>query len=204
MRRGTTPAPDPIDYDVDFTRNPPLILFRNGVRAGAPIQLSVQIEPAGVPVTWSVERDARPAPDGDDAGVIALSPNLLPTLTPEGGDPLKATLLADAVGSFHIRPFEDCNGDDAFQGDDAAGARVDREPFIIMNFVLLDATLFQDDSIARSANMVANLVGGAISVRSGAFNIAAPAGEAIHMNVLADIVGGGGDGRRGLDRAFAG
>lgn len=205
LRRGTTAAPDRTNYDVDFTANPPLVLFRDAVQAAAPMALSVQVQPAGVPVRWSVQRDTRPAPDGDDAGVIALSPNPLPTLTPDGGDPLKATLLADAVGSFHLRPFIDANGDAAFQGDDAGGARIDREPFIIMNLVFLNVALFRDDSIARSANMVAALTGaGGITVTSGAFAIAAPAGEAIHMNVLADVVGGGGDGRRGLNRAFAG
>jgi hypothetical protein len=205
LRRGTTAAPDRTNYDVDFTTNPPLVLFRDAVRAAAPVALSVQVEPAGVPVRWSVQRDTRPAPDGDAADVIALSPNGLPTLTPDGGDPLKATLMADAVGSFHLRPFVDANGDNAFQGDDAGGARIDREPFIIMNLVLLNVALFRDDSVARSANMVAAVTGGGgIRVTSGAFDITAPAGEAIHMNVLADVVGGGGDGRRGLDRAFAG
>lgn len=204
LRRGTTAGLDQTNYDVDFTNNPPLVMFRGAVSA-APIALSVQVQPAGVPVSWSVQRDARPAPDGDDAGVIALSPNALPTLTPNGGDPLKATLMADAVGSFHLRPFIDCNGDGAFQGDDAGGARIDREPFIIMNLVLLNVDLFRDDSVARSANMVATLTGaGGINVTGGTFNIAAPAGAAVHMNVLADVVGGGGDGRRGLDRAFAG
>lgn len=205
LRRGTGAGLDATNYDVDFTGNPPLVMFRDSVQAAAPIDLSVQVEPAGIPVRWDTQRDTRPAPDGDDAGVIALSPNALPTLTPDGGDPLKATLLADAVGSFHVRPYVDCNGDSTFQGDDAGGARIDREPFIIMNLVLLDVTLFRDDSAPRSVNMVPAVTGGGgITVPSGAFAIGAPLTAAIHMNVRADVVGGGGDGRRGLNRGFAG
>src|SRR5262249_30476384 len=172
--------------------------------AGAPVSLSVQAEPAGVPITWSIQRDTRPAPDGDHADVVALSPSPLPTLTPDGADPLKATLLTGAVGSFHIRPFVDCNGNGTFQGDDAGGARIDREPFMIMNLVLVSAALHQDNSIARSANMVASPFGGGIRVSGGVFNIAVPATAAIHMNVLANVVGGCGDGRRGLTQVFAG
>jgi hypothetical protein len=181
-----------------------MVLINNSVRAAAPIALSVQVQPPGAPVRWSIQRDTRPAPNGDAPGVIARSPRALPTLTPNGADPLRATLLADAVGSFHIRPFIDCNGNGTFQGLDAAGAVIDREPHIIMNLVVVGVMLHQDNSIARSANMQAAIAGGGIGVRSGAFNIAAPAGEAIHMTVQADVIGGGGDGRRGLDQVFAG
>jgi hypothetical protein len=205
LRRGTTAAPDPTNYDVDFTSNPPLVLIRDSVVAASPVNLSIQVEPAGVPVTWSIQRDTRAAPDGDHADVIALSPNALPTLTPDGGDPLKATLVADAVGSFHIRPFVDCNANNTFEGDDASGTRIDREPFIIMNLVLVDVALHADDSVARSANLVGTSDGaGGIRVSGGSFDIATPALAAIHMNARANLIGGGGDGRRGLGVVFAG
>jgi hypothetical protein len=204
IRRGTTPAPDHTNYDVDTATNPPLVLLANSVQSASPLALSVQIEPAGVAVLWSIQRDTRPAPHGDDAKVIARSANALPTLTPDGGNPLHATLLADAAGTFHIRPFIDCNGNGTFNGLDAAGATIDREPFIIMNLVLVDVSLHQDNSVTHGANMVAAAAGGAVGVQSGAFDITIPAGEAIHMAALVDVVGGGGNGRRGLGQVFAG
>jgi hypothetical protein len=204
LRRGTTAALDRTNYDVDTASNPPLVLINNSVRAAAPLALSIQVEPTGVPVLWSIQRDTRPAPDGDDAGVIARSPNQLPTLTAGAGSPPTATLLADAIGTFHIRPFIDCNGSGTYTGLDASGTVIDREPFIIMNLVLVGISLHQDNSVAHSGNMVATASGGGVGVRSGSFNIANPAGEGIHMTALADLTGGGGDGRRGLDRVFAG
>src|SRR5207253_1981406 len=99
--------------------------------AASPINLSVAATPAGVPVLWDVQRDTRPAPDGDHANVIALSPNPKPTLTRNAVNPLRATLRANAVGSFHILPFIDCNGNGKFD------ATKNSEPFMIMNLVLI-------------------------------------------------------------------
>ena len=205
LRRGMGAAPDPNNYEVDFAGNRPLVLIENSVLATKPIGFSVQAEPVGVPVSWSIIRDTRPAPDGDHPDIIALSPNPVPTLTPNGADPLKSTLLADAVGSFHIIPYVDCNGNNQFDfNDPATGNRIDREPFIIMNLVLVRVTLHGDNSIARSANLTAAGVGGGINVSGGAFNINAPNTAAIHLNARANVVGGGNDGRRGVDKVFAG
>jgi hypothetical protein len=52
--------------------------------------------------------------------------------------------------------------------------------------------------------MVATPAGGAVGVRSGSFNIGNPAGEGIHMAAVVDLIGGGGNGRRGLTQVFAG
>ncbi|MDO3379167.1 peptidoglycan-binding protein [Geoalkalibacter halelectricus] len=191
------------DFDEDFTTNPPLVLLHNAVRAADPINLSVQIEPAGVPVSWSVQRDTRAVPNGDHAGVIALSPNPAPTLTPNGADRLRATLITDAVGSFHVRPFVDIDGNGQFDHN------IDREPFIILNTVLVHASLHQDNSIAEATHFVVNNLNpgpppSGIRVRSGVFAIATPNTAALKMTATLDLVGGGNDGTRGLDRVFAG
>lgn len=204
--RGAGAALNAADFDEDFTANAPLVLLEGSVLAAHPINMSVQVAPAGVPISWkSVQRDTRPAPDGDHASIIALSPNPIPTLTPDAGNQLQATLLTDAVGSFHIRPFVDCNGNGQFDHN------IDREPFIIMNLVLVRVTLNQDNSLPHNNFNVAQAttpagapIAGSIFVSSGAFNIANPATAAIHMNAQADVVGGGDDGTRGLDRVFAG
>jgi hypothetical protein len=108
------------------------------------------------------------------------------------------------VGSFHICPYVDCNDNKTFDFMAKDGTRIDREPFIMMNLVLVRVRLHQDNSVARSGNMRAQLPGGDIKVKTGKFKIDAPTEAAIHMSVLADLVGGGNVGRRGLIRVFAG
>lgn len=198
LRIATGAAPIAADFSVDFGVNAPLVLLEASLAAANPVALDVTVTPAGIPVSWTVERDTRPAPDGDDPGVVALSPNATPTLTP--GAPLRATLLPDSVGSFHLRPYVDCNGNGKFD------ATRNAEPFIVMNLVLVRVTLHADAAVARSTNFVVGPGGGvgSIGVSSGSFTIGAPATAAIHMNAQADAVGGGGDGTRGLDRVFAG
>lgn len=203
LRRGTTANPDPTNYDEDYATNPPLVLLEDSVLAARPIELSVRVEPAGVPVSWTVPRDTRAAPNGDHADIVALRPGEPTLTTPVGGDRLRATLLADRVGSFHICPYVDCNGNNQFDFNDAAGARIDREPYIFMNLVLVRATLHRDQCMTH-APLVGAAAGGGIGVTSGAFNIATPNNAAIHLNAQVDLVGGGGDGRRGLNRVFGG
>jgi outer membrane protein OmpA-like peptidoglycan-associated protein len=202
--RATTAALNVADYDVDFAANVPVVLLEGAVLAANPVNLSVTVAPANVPVSWDVQRDTRPAPDGDHPSIVALSPNPRPTLTPNVANPLLATMVTNAVGSFHIRPFVDTNGNGRF---DAAG----REPFLIMNLVLVRVTENQDNStrqnnfsVAQGTTVAGVAVPGSIAVSSGTFNIASPGTTAIHMNVQADLVGGGDDGLRGVDRVFAG
>lgn len=190
------------DFDVDFTANPPLILLENSVQAATPVNLSVVVAPVGVPVSWSVLRDTRAAPNGDHASIVALSANASPTITRNAANPLTATLLTDCVGSFHIRPFVDINGNNSFD------AGIDFEPFMIMNLVLVRVTLNVDNSLSPGANFArtpdTTAPAGVIRVPGGPFNIAAPAGDDIHMNAQADLVGGGDDGLRGVSSVFAG
>lgn len=190
-------APAEGDYDRDFVANPPLVLVHGSLRAASPARLSVRVDPVGVPLRWDVHRDDRPAPDGDDAAVIAASPAAAPTLAQDGADPRKATLVADAVGSFHVRAFVDCNGSGRFD----QGA--DLEPFIIQNVVLVGATVHRERSAAH-ATLVASPNGGGINVSGGVFNVATPNLAAMHMLAEVDLMGGGANGQRGLAQVFAG
>ncbi len=196
-------GPTAADFDVNVATNRPLVLLNGSVLAAHPINLSVKIVPAGVPVSWKAPRDNRPSPDGDHGSIKTLLPHASPKITGAGRT---ATLFTDAVGSFHVCPFVDCNGNGEFDFDEAAtGKRIDREPFIMLNLVLVRVTFVQDDSVTHEANFTAASDGaGGIGASGGPFNINAPAGEIIHMNVQADLVGGGDDGLRGVDRVFAG
>lgn len=185
------------EHSEDFTVNDPLVLLRNTVLAANRINLTVTVEPAGVPVLWSVQRDTATG-TGDHARVIAVSPNPKPTLVRNVGAPLTATLLTDAVGSFHIRPFVDGNGNGDYEHN------IDREPSLVLNVVMVNATLHRDNSSRHNNFADTPLPNNGIRVSSGAFSLAAPATAAIHMNSQVNLIGGGADGRRGLGEVFAG
>lgn len=197
---GAGPVPAPSAFDPDPTVNLPLPLVENSIPAGSPVALGVTVQPAGVPVSWQALRASGiPVGSGGDdaAGVVALSPNPVPTVTPDGGNPLAATMLSDAVGTFHVRAFVDGNANGTFD------AGIDREPAIVLPVVLGRATLALDSSVARSTNFTVTN-GGGIGVSSGTFNVAAPATTALHMNAQVDVVTGGTNGRRVIEQFFGG
>ncbi|NYI59201.1 peptidoglycan-binding protein [Cellulomonas soli] len=193
-------APVPADLDTNPRVNPPVPLLEGSVVVADPIALRVTVRPVGAPVRWSVLRAAGiPAADGgDDApAIVALHAAPAPTLVEDAADALRATLLTDGTGTYHVRAFLDGNGNGRYdQG-------VDREPAIVRNVVLGRATLFLDSTVASSANFVVTpLAGNGFDVRSGQFDIANPGTAAVHLNAQVDLVTGGTDGRRSADRYF--
>lgn len=197
-------VPVPADFDDNPTANRPIPLLENSVVAATPITLTVAVRPAGTPVLWSVQRAAGiPAADGGDdaAAIVALHPAAAPTLTPDPGNPLAATLLTDNVGTFHIRPFVDGNGDGTYE------YRVDREPSIVRN-VLLGRVTFVLDTSREPPGTFAHRGDGAggIIIETGnpAFDITRPATAAVHFLVQADLVTGGANGRRAAGQYQAG
>ena len=85
--------------------NDPLVLIEDSVSLSDRIKMSVEIQPAGVgPIRWSAQRDR--SSTGDHNDIIAFKGSDSLTL-----DPVTGTLSPDNVGSFHIRPYIDCNGD---------------------------------------------------------------------------------------------
>jgi hypothetical protein len=65
-------------------------------------------------------------------------------------------------------------------------------------------TLVADNSATHVGHVAPSIGGGNFRLRTGSFNIAAPGTEAIHMNATVDVVSGGPNGRRLLDRVFVG
>jgi len=196
------------DFDLDVTVNEPLTLIEGCIPAANPVNLTVDIEPAAAnaAVSWDVKRDRRPG-QGDDAKIVALAGNKeAPTITPDAADKLKATLQADAVGSFHVCPYIDCNGSRTFDFDDASGTRIDREPHLIMNYLIVRAQGKTNTSVAQQANVnitpaVPTSASG-VSVSTG--NFASGAGAGTHCKSVVEVTGGGPDGKRGIDYVFAG
>ncbi len=192
------------DFDQDEVNNPPVVLVEGSIFNANRALFSVQVDPAGVPVSWDAIRDVRPG-NGDHGNVIAESPNPQPTLF-AGADALHKELEADAVGTFHVCPYIDCNGSGGFIFDDAGGNRIDREPFIMMNLVLIRVRGFANNSVAQPANgAITHLPLGAptgLTIETGDFLAGATAG--VHQVATVDVIGGGQNGTRGLDKLFAG
>lgn len=197
-------------FSEDFAANPPLVLLQNSVVPATPVRLTVNVQPAGVPVSWSALRDTRPAQpavaahanDGDDPAVVALSPNARPTVTKSGAT--SATLLTDAVGSFRVRASANNNASADFDRDPATTDSFSPDPFLLLNLVLVHVRLDNDDVQAHQT-LVGAPQGGGIRGSSGVFDlINQPNNTALHHNALCTIIGGGRNGRLGTDRVFGG
>ena len=200
--------PDSKSYDEDFKVNEPLVMIEDSVPANDLINLSVEIEPAGlaIPVKWSSQRDK--SSKGDHKKIQALKGDDNLTLTQDGADPLKATLLLDNVGSFFIRPYLDCNDSNAFEHNTEKNERIDREPFIVMNLVsirltgVVNNTVKNDSAGENCGRGILYKAGKPHSFSSGDFK--AKGNDAMAMDATVLAVGGGQDGLRGLDKLFGG
>jgi hypothetical protein len=176
--------------DPDFAANAPLVLMRN---AQPDMALVVTCAPANLPIRWAAVRN--PA---DHASLGAAG--ALPTVTEIPATPTTATLAADNRGSFRIRAFIDCNGNNSYN---------DREPSIPLNLVLANVTVVNDNSAAFNSHLVSQLAGPVVNVRNGTWPGSwaaskAAGGAGMTMELVADVAGGGADGRLGLDCVFGG
>ena len=196
-------------YDEDFTVNAPLVLIGNSLPAGKSVNLSVGVRPR-VPVFWGVERNKFGA-NADHADIRALTGD--PTIAPLRADSLTATLKLDAVGSFRIRPFVDIDGAGNNEFHDATGNRIDREPFVIMNLILVRAQGYTNASknlAPAPAILTAGGGAGPITAATGVRVTTSSAGvgaawtgptSAGWNKARITLIGGGPQGRWGLDAA---
>ncbi len=183
-------------WDFDDSKNRALVLIENSILPADPINMSVEVSPSGVPVSWDTPRDTRPAPDGDHNDVASLSGN--PTITRDSGNQLKATLQADGVGTFHIGAFVDTNGANKFE------PTIDIQPYLAINLVLVRVGGIRNDSVAgTNAAPVPAAPTSATGCRvtSGGWTKRT---AAAYSKATVKVIGGGNDGRRGVNRVFAG
>lgn len=150
------------------------------------IELEVEVEPATTPIAWDVVRAL------DDHASLG---NGTPSITRDAADDKKAKLKTDETGSFSVRAFGDCHGNGTFH---------DGAPFVLLPVVMVRPTLVADNSATHVGHIAPSIGGGNFRLRTGSFNIAVPGTEAIHMNATVDVVSGGPNGQRLLDRVFAG
>ncbi len=202
-------------FEFDDSLNKAIVLIEDSVVAAKPIKVSVQVAPAGVPVSWDTPRDVRPTPDGDHATIRAFSGK--PTIRQDAADKLKATLVTNGVGTFHVSAFIDCNASTTFD------PTADAEPYLCMNLVLVRVEGIRNDSVGQSANAAATDTATGAAARAAGTIVPAgspppsPAGGAIvisgmwaaataaaYSKATVKVIGGGDDGLRGLDRVFSG
>jgi hypothetical protein len=206
----------------DFEQNPVRVLVSGSLPAKEHVSLSVKVTPRDTPVTWSVQRYAGPDKDGSD--VTAASPNPVPTLTPDGAGKPSAQLAVDAVGTFWVRAFVDCNGTGQVDVD-GDGKKVDAEPFIVLNLVLVQLGLrvdlstpgerdydipkaSRDPAVPDGNNFEVAVadgtspeIAGAMAFKSGLFKSGR---SGVVLEAQVDVLGGGSKGRRGIEWVCAG
>ena len=193
------PAPDDhtfenTKYTEDFAngKNEPLVLIRNA-QPDIALELTAKPDlPVDLDIQWKAVRNK------DDKASIGGKTDL-PTVTRDGADKRKATLNANARGSFHIRPYIDCNGVDEYSP---------KEPSIPLNLVLADVEVVADNSAGLNGNLTSAL-GAVVNVRNGTWpdtwaECIKAGGAGMTMELVADVTGGGSNGRLGLDKVFGG
>ena len=197
--RAGYPAPDDHTYEntkytEDFSdgKNEPLVLIRNAQPDIALELTALPDLPVDLDIQWKAVRNK------DDKSSIGGKTDL-PTVTRDGANKRKATLDTNARGSFRIRPYIDCNGVDEYSP---------KEPSIPLNLVLADVVFVADNSAGLNGNLT-SAVGATVSVRNGTWPdtwaaCIAAGGAGMTMELVADVIGGGADGRLGLKKVFGG
>ena len=185
------PAGPLVFQDADFSQPNALVVIRN---SEGPIRLEVETVPPAAQLAFQAVRAT------DDAGALGAG---LPTVAATG--PNTATLAANERGSFFVLAFVDRNGN---------GQHDPGEPGVILPVIIVEARIENPVAELRSVANPGNIniqfdTGGQtaanfnfVSISTGDFNSQASAGIALDADVL--LVGGGANGRRGLDRVFTG
>lgn len=183
----------------DLTANAPIVLLCNGWEVGAargvpvldtllkPVTVvATTIMPNGARVVWKVERAA-----DDGAMVIAASPNPLPTITPDPMDASRATLSPDAVGTFHVKASVDVTGGTNFD---------DNAEFGCVNVVLVGVTRIKSNHGIATRKSKVHLEGHDMVMTTRPRGAEAP----VVLKTTVQLMGGGPQGQRGLDKVHGG
>jgi hypothetical protein len=189
-------SPAPADHvfasnklDPDFARNAPLVLMK---RAQPDVEVKVTAAPANLPILWQAVRnkdDHKDLGKEDEVPGIKAKANVY-----------EATLDCNGGGSFRIRPYLDNNGDDKYG---------DGEPSIPLNLVLARVHIVKDNSKGINSNLRSRGIAGGVEIKNGTWPGTWPActaanGAGMTMEIVADVRGGGANGRLGLDKVFGG
>ncbi|MFO1350304.1 MAG: hypothetical protein U1F68_06335 [Gammaproteobacteria bacterium] len=155
------------------------------VRGCGDLKLTATIAPAGVPVSWDRERAA------DDANDLTG----LPSHAADGSD-TKHKLTADAVGSFHVIAYVDCDGDGKRNPDEGAIilnvniVDVEVTPGAANNQIITRNTLFRNNrSTAGTLVVDSGSTGGVAPGTNTAYTDAEFAKHPLAMKMTVRLVG---------------
>ena len=158
-----------------------LVLLQNGFTAAIP--LTVSVTPAGTDVAFQVVEDPADSTGGP-----------VPAITKTGSN--TATRSSGGNGSFEVLAYIDTNSN---------GTRDNDEGGAMLPLVLVSATLNGNSSAGHSGNISPSTDGTNFAVGTGNFVVAGSGGGAgMYLGAKVDLVGGGANGQRGVDRVFAG
>lgn len=175
------------------------------LRDAGDIEFEATVTPATVPIVWDVQR----APDDTPAA------NLVPTHV-AGSTANKRTLTPDQTGSFHVHAFVDSDpvaGSDPVHGVDDDGVVFNLNmvevsiPSTGTNTILQNPAYSNTRSSANSLVVDSGSSQGVFNVspgRNGQYGDEQFALHLISFKVTVNVVGGGADGRRGIDKVFTG
>jgi len=164
------------------------------------LKLNATVAPAGVTVSWTVERAS------DDASGLSGTP-----VHAVDGANTKHKITADAAGSFHVSAFIDCNGN---------GKRDPDEGAIILNLNIVDieviagaannkiikrTTHFNSTSSSASYLVVhSGSTGGVAPGVNASYTDAEFTKHPLAIKLVVKLIGGGSDKRRGTDKVRLG
>jgi hypothetical protein len=150
--------------------------------ASAPVVVTAETTPAGVPVQWSL---ARAADDGE--AVVAASPRALPTMAVDGAS---VAVSADAVGTFVVSAS--AAGSDGWGGPQGS-----------CEVVMVRATLESNESTVNGR--FARCAVDAVSKQFVLTSVRDASQEApVQLRATIRLVGGGPNGERGVGGFSAG
>ena len=202
MRVPNTANPQPRDYvstedSASWAAGDSIILIEHSTQS---INLQGSVNPSGTPVRWEVRRNPN-----DNAALKAAPFPVRDELSLSTQVGLTTTLSLDAVGSFSAICYVDINGNNQYDDQTDCGK--------FMNVVVARVGLHQDQSVARpnlQQNFVANspvlvdgqaVVATLFAVGNGQW---AWGNAGAEFRTSLDVVGGGADGRLGVDRVYSG
>lgn len=170
-----------------------LALLEGGVTWDDQVLLEVTVAPAipGLPIRWAVTRAAGNL--ADHKKVVAASQRATPGFTYDVNHPERAKLMLDAVGSFHIRAV-------VHAGRDTFDPAVDKPPFIALNLVIIKLERKKLDAKHDARRMFKDVVRTPdhCLLHCGRFDNDARV-RGINLSATVTALGGGANGRRGLD-----
>lgn len=159
------------------------------VRGSVDVELTATVTPAGVPVSWHVERAA------DDPASLGA----LPTHSAVAGTTNRRKLTSNATGSFHVFAFHDANG---------SGKPEHADQPMVFNLSIVNIELTGNQVFSRNTQFVGGVAGASLSVASGLG--VAPATDpytdaeflrhAFAAKAIVKLTGGSANLRRGTDR----